>query len=45
VVEGFARVFELIVSFIALSGARALGGGRRTSVLHLLGFVPDNFII
>jgi hypothetical protein len=45
VVERFARILELIISFIALSGARALSGGLRTSVLHLLGFIPDDFAI
>jgi hypothetical protein len=44
-VEGFARVYELVVSFITLSGARALDGGLRTSVLYLLSLVLDNFII
>jgi hypothetical protein len=45
VVEEFTRVFELVVSFITLGGARALNGGLRTGILHLLGFVPDNFVI
>jgi hypothetical protein len=45
VVEESARVFELVVSFITLGGAGALNGGLRTNVLHLLGFVLDNFII
>jgi hypothetical protein len=45
VVEGFVRVYELIVSFVTLGGARALDGGLRTSVLYLLVFIPDDFII
>jgi hypothetical protein len=45
VVEEFTRVFELIVSFVTLSGAGALDGGLRTGILYLLGFVPDDFII
>jgi hypothetical protein len=44
-VEEFARVFELVISFIALGGAGALDDGLRASILRLLGLIPDNFII
>jgi hypothetical protein len=43
VVEGFARVYELIVSFITLSSARALALGA--SILRLLGLVPDDLSV
>jgi hypothetical protein len=43
--EGFARVYELIISFIAASGARALDGGLGASILHLLSIVPDDLVI
>jgi hypothetical protein len=45
VTEGFARVYELLTSFIAMSGARALDGGLGASVLHLLSFVPNDLVI
>jgi hypothetical protein len=45
VVEGFARVHELIVSFIASSGARALDGALGASILHLLGLIPDDLLV
>jgi hypothetical protein len=45
VVEGFARVYELIVSFITLSSARALDGALRASILRLLGLVPDDLSV
>jgi hypothetical protein len=45
VVEGFARVCELIVSFVTLSGARALDGALGASILRLLGLVPDDLFI
>jgi hypothetical protein len=45
VVEGFARVCELIVSFITLSGAQALDGALGASILRLLSLVPDDLFI
>jgi hypothetical protein len=44
VVEGFARVYELIVSF-TLSGARALDDALGASILRLLSLVPDDLFI
>jgi hypothetical protein len=45
VVKGFARVHELIVSFITSSGARALDGALGASILRLLGLVPDDLFV
>jgi hypothetical protein len=45
VVEGFARVYKLIVSFITLSGARALDSALGASILRLLGLVLDDLFI
>jgi hypothetical protein len=45
VIEGLTRVYELIISFIASSGARALDGGLGASILRLLSIVPDDLII
>jgi hypothetical protein len=44
-VEGFARVYELIVSFITLSSARALDGALGASILRLLDLVPDDLSV
>jgi hypothetical protein len=43
--EGLTRVYELLTSFIAMSGAGALDGSLGASVLHLLGHVPNNLVI
>jgi hypothetical protein len=45
VTEGLAQVYELLTSFVAMSGACALDGGLGTSVLHLLSFVLNDLII
>jgi hypothetical protein len=45
VVEGFARVYELIVSVITLSGARALDGALGASILHLLSLILDDLFV
>jgi hypothetical protein len=45
VIEGLARVYELIIPFIASSGARALDGGLGASILHLLSIILDDLII
>jgi hypothetical protein len=45
VIERLARVYELIIPFIAMSGARALDGGLGASILHLLSIVPDDLVI
>jgi hypothetical protein len=45
VIEGLALVYELIISFIAMSGARALDGGLGASILLLLSIVPDDLVI
>jgi hypothetical protein len=43
--EGLTRVYELLTSFIAMSGAGALDGGLGASVLHLLSLVPNDLVI
>jgi hypothetical protein len=45
VVEVFARVHELIISFITLSGARALDGALGASILRLLGLIPVDLFV
>jgi hypothetical protein len=45
VIKGLARVYELVISFIASSGARALDGGLGASILHLLSIIPDDLVI
>jgi hypothetical protein len=43
--EGLTRVYELLTSFIAMSGAGVLDGGLGASVLHLLSLIPNDIVI
>jgi hypothetical protein len=40
--EGLTQVYELLTSFITMSGAGALDGGLGASILHLLSLVPND---
>jgi hypothetical protein len=42
--EGFTLLLQPLALFIAISGARALGGGTRAGVIILIIIIPNDLV-